>query len=194
MLKEVRQMIIHKIIEGTTVNGPGLRLGVWVQGCKRNCLGCFNEEVCTANGGTQMTIEQIVKLLDKQNYDGITVSGGEPFDQESELALLLKEVKAKGKNTLVFTGYIYDEVYTTESIKYCDYLIDGPFIKDIPPICKYTGSGNQRFLRLENGLIAEDLTIKYRGADDSEIIISADGTILVTGFSKFNEEYAIYGR
>ena len=66
-------MIIHKIIEGTTVNGPGLRLGIWVQGCKRNCLGCFNEEVCIANGGTQMTIEQIVKLLDKQNYDGITV-------------------------------------------------------------------------------------------------------------------------
>lgn len=189
MLREYSKMIIHKIIEGTTINGPGFRLGIWVQGCKRNCPGCFNEEVCTANGGIQMTIEQIVTLLEKQNYDGIAISGGEPFDQEAELSLLLKEAKAKGKSTLVFTGYIYDQIHTTESIKYCDYLIDGPFIKDIPPVCKYTGSGNQRFLRLENGLIAEDLTLQYRGTDDSEIIISGDGTVIVTGFSKFNEGY-----
>ena len=177
-------MKIHRIIEGTYVNGPGYRLGIWVQGCQRNCPGCFNKEACKAEGGIEISISKILDLFDKQNYDGITVSGGEPLYQESELFHLLREVKNIGLNTLVFTGYTYDEICDRKSIKYCDYLIDGPFMEEIPPVCKYTGSGNQRFLKLENGKITEDLTLKYQGVNETEIIIEDDGSVIFTGFPK----------
>ena len=108
----------------------------------------------------------------------------EPFNQKSELKELLKEVKKMGLGTLVFTGFTYEEICNTEAIKYCDYLIDGPFIKEIPPVCKYTGSGNQRFLKLKNGKIAEDLTLQYKGVNETEIIIQEDGSVLITGFSE----------
>ena len=177
-------MKIHRIIEGTYVNGPGFRLGVWVQGCNRNCLGCFNKDACEATGGFYMSVMEILELLKNQIYDGISISGGEPFNQKSELKVLLKEVKKMGLGTLVFTGFTYEEICNTEAIKYCDYLIDGPFIKEIPPVCKYTGSGNQRFLKLKNGKIAEDLTLQYKGVNETEIIIQEDGSVLITGFSE----------
>ena len=56
-------MKIHRIIEGTYVNGPGFRLGVWVQGCIRNCPGCFNKDACEATGGFYMSVMEILELL-----------------------------------------------------------------------------------------------------------------------------------
>ena len=70
-------MRIHSIVEGTKVNGPGYRLGIWVQGCRRNCPGCFNREACSVTGGREYPVQEILKFLHKQPYDGISVSGGE---------------------------------------------------------------------------------------------------------------------
>lgn len=175
-------MKINNIVEGTTVNGPGLRLGIWVQGCKRNCPGCFNADACKTTGGYEMSVDDILKLLDKNKYDGISVSGGEPFYQSEQLEELLKKTKSKGYTTLVFTGYLFDELKNYKALKYCDYLIDGPYIKEIKSRCKFTGSGNQRVLKLKDGLIEEDITDLIENIDQSEIIINPDGTLITTGF------------
>lgn len=175
-------MRIHSIVEGTRVNGPGYRLGIWVQGCRRNCPGCFNREACSVTGGREYPVQEILKFLHEQPYDGISVSGGEPFEQEQELALLLKGAKESGVNTLVFTGYTYEEIAGSSAVQYCDFLIDGPYIREIESTCLYTGSGNQRFLRLNKGMITEDLTDGAGNGAESEIIISPDGVITVTGF------------
>ena len=177
-------MIIHEIIEGTSVNGPGLRLCVWVQGCKRDCPGCFNKEACRMTGGKEISVNQIIDLLIKGDYQGLSVSGGEPFYQSQELGILLKKAKLLGYDTLVFTGYKYEELYPVHknTLKYCDYLIDGPYKKDIPSCCKYAGSGNQRFLHLVDGLISEDLTESTENIEQCEIFIDVEGRIVKTGF------------
>lgn len=177
-------MIINNIIEGTTVNGPGFRLGIWMQGCNRNCPGCFNKEACSPDGGYSISVDEILNYFSKQKYDGISVSGGEPFNQEKELSVLLQKTKELGLNTLVFTGFTYDELLSKKStaLFYCDYLIDGPYLKDCPSHCKYAGSGNQRFLKLKEGLIEEDLTNQTDDITECEFIINQDGSITTTGF------------
>lgn len=175
-------MRIHQILEGTRVNGPGYRLGIWVQGCLRNCPGCFNRNACSTEGGRTCSVQAILQLLEKQTYDGISVSGGEPFYQEKELTVLLKGAKESGVNTLVFTGYTYEEIADSHAVYYCDFLIDGPYIRELKSSCAYTGSGNQRFLRLEKGKIMEDLTAQAGSGLNNEIIISPEGTITITGF------------
>lgn len=68
-------MKIHMVIEGTYVNGPGFRLGVWVQGCIRNCPSCFNKDACEVTGGFYMSVMEILELIKNQKYDGISISG-----------------------------------------------------------------------------------------------------------------------
>ena len=186
--KEMHQnnlkLLVNNIIEGTTVNGPGFRFGIWMQGCNRNCPGCFNKEACTPDGGYFISVDEIINKFSRQKYDGISVSGGEPFYQEEGLTVLLQQIKEAGADTLVFTGFTYDELVrkNCKSLLYCDYLIDGPYIKDCPSHCKYTGSGNQRFLKLNEGIIQEDLTDKTEDITESEFIINQDGSITTTGF------------
>lgn len=177
-------MQIHEILEGTTVNGPGFRLCVWVQGCERMCDGCFNKETWSLNGGKKVPVNEIIKLFDKQHYDGITISGGEPFLQDAELSLLLEAAKKAGLSTFVFSGFRYEELKALkkEALKFCDYLVDGAYKKDIPSLCKYTGSGNQRYLQLDDGEIKDDLTEKTEATSDIEVHIAESGELTITGF------------
>lgn len=178
-------MKINNYIEGSCVNGPGFRFCIWVQGCERGCPGCFNQEACKMQGGKDMTVNEIFQIINKNKYDGISVSGGEPFYQTEELELLLKTAKEQNLNTLVFTGFVYEELTVTCSsvLKYCDYLVDGPYVRELPSRCKYAGSGNQRFLKLKDGLIEADLTSATENSSDCEIIINSNGMITTTGFS-----------
>lgn len=177
-------MKIHSVIEGTRVNGPGFRLGVWVQGCLRRCPGCFNAEACRMDGGRDVSVIELVRLALRHQYDGISVSGGEPFYQSEELAQLLEECRLYGLDTLVYTGYTYEELSaaSNHALRYCDYLIDGEYRREIPSRCRWAGSGNQRFLRLQDGKLIANLTDFHDNAADGEIFISADGTITLTGF------------
>ena len=95
-------------------------------------------------------------------------------------------------NTLVFTGYTFEELKKNFQplLKLCDYLVDGPYIKDRKSLCCFTGSGNQRFLQLENGEIKEDLTDSFEYKADNysnaEVIIEG-GQIKIPGFFDLKE-------
>lgn len=135
-------------------------------------------------GGKEMSVSEIFRIVNRNKYDGISVSGGEPFYQKEELELLLKTAKRQNLNTLVFTGFVYEELARDcgSILKYCDYLIDGPYVRELPSHCKYAGSGNQRFLRLKNGAIDADLTYTTDSSVECEITISPDGMVTTTGF------------
>ena len=79
-----------------TVLGHGTRIGVWVQGCTIGCDGCISRDTWPADGGTAVTVDTIVGWLDglAGALDGLTVSGGEPFQQPDALAALLSAVRA----------------------------------------------------------------------------------------------------
>ena len=136
------------------------------------------------DGGHDVPVGEIVRLALRRQYDGISVSGGEPFYQGEELAQLLEECRRHGMNTLVYTGYTYEELFAARNValRHCDYLIDGEYRREIPSRCRWAGSGNQRFLRLQDGTLAADLTAFQDNSADGEIFIGTDGMITLTGF------------
>ncbi|MCC8066524.1 MAG: anaerobic ribonucleoside-triphosphate reductase activating protein [Clostridiales bacterium] len=148
-------------------NGPGVRISLFVSGCRHHCKGCFNPETWSFDYGepfTARTEEQILELLKPDYIQGLTVLGGEPFEPENQpvVASLLKKVRGQypNKDIWCYTGYLYDvdlipggRVFTevTQELLSCiDVLVDGEFIeaeKDIS--LQFRGSRNQRLLHLK---------------------------------------------
>ena len=154
-------------------NGPGVRVSLFVSGCRHHCKGCFNSETWDFEYGNPFTEETMQELLDKLKPDyiqGFTLLGGEPFEPENQQGLVgvLKKIRetCPQKDIWCYTGYLYDvdlipggRVYTDvtkEMLSYVDVLVDGRFIeeeKDLTLV--FRGSRNQRILDLrqerENG-------------------------------------------
>jgi len=183
-------MRIHQILETSDANGPGIRFVVWVQGCGRKCSDCFNPDTHDLCGGYELEVSKIIEQIPVGKVSGITLSGGEPFEQPEELLALLKEAGRIGLNRLVYTGYTYEELLALESptISEClaetDLLIDGAYEKENPPYMPWTGSGNQRLIELHGGRIKkiyEKNDLEKIGLPEGEIIIAPNGGVLATG-------------
>jgi anaerobic ribonucleoside-triphosphate reductase activating protein len=180
-------MKIHRYLSCTTVNGPGKRFALWVQGCSRNCAGCFNPLTHDKNGGTEMSADDIIKLI-SSDIEGITISGGEPFEQPDELAKLLKLASMKKLHRLVYTGFCYEELLSlkTRGVDDCllltNMLIDGSYDASIAQTHPLSGSGNQRALVLDNGKIIKQIESPESISSHGEIIIDKNGNITATGF------------
>ena len=147
-------------------NGTGVRVSLFVSGCRHHCKGCFNSETWDFNYGNPYTKEveaQILEALKPAYIQGFSLLGGEPFEPENqkELAGLLQKIKESypEKNVWCYTGYLYDvdlipggKVYTeyTDKMLACiDTLVDGELIeaeKDLT--LEFRGSRNQRILHL----------------------------------------------
>lgn len=148
-------------------NGEGVRVSLFVSGCRKNCKNCFNPETWDFKYGNKFdskTEEKIFKLLEKKFISGLTILGGEPFEEENQRDLLpfIKTFKKKfpQKTLWVFTGYVYHQDLTENGKKFCevtkellnyiDVLIDGPFIEEEKDISlKFRGSRNQRIIKLK---------------------------------------------
>ena len=154
------------IKECDIADGPGVRVSLFVSGCRHHCKGCFNKETGDFDYGmpyTKETEDEIIRLLAPSYIQGLTLLGGEPFEPENqkELAGLLKRVRETypDKDIWCYTGYLYDvdlpeggrvhtEV-TEEMLSYIDVLVDGEFIeeeKDVTLV--FRGSRNQRIIEL----------------------------------------------
>ncbi len=149
-------------------NGEGVRVSLFVSGCRIHCPGCFN--ACTwdfkyGKPFTQDTESEIIEALDKDYISGLTVLGGEPFEEENQQVLtpFLKKVRERFPNKTVwcYTGYVYDRDLcpqegkkhsscTAEMLSYIDVLVDGPFIQEQKDVgLAFRGSRNQRILHLK---------------------------------------------
>lgn len=150
-------MQIGKILFPITTLGPGKRLGIWMQGCTRFCRGCSNPELQTFDQTKDVAIKKIFDATSGMQYDGITISGGEPFAQTNELRKLLElYVNAGVTDILIYTGYTIEELLD-KSCADIDYvlshiavLIDGPFVESLVDDTPLRGSSNQRVLVLNN--------------------------------------------
>ena len=144
------------------VDGPGIRFTLFVQGCPHHCPGCHNPETWPFAGGTEVPREQLLGLIRQDPLvRGITFSGGEPFAQAEELALLAAELRQNGYELACYTGYTFEELLqngTPEQQKLLqnlDVLIDGPFLQGEKPLeLAFRGSRNQRILNLPASLAA----------------------------------------
>ena len=181
---------VHKLIEGTKAEGPGFRLAVWVQGCSIHCDGCFEKDTWDPHGGYDVSIQHLINVMRNENLEGITVLGGEPFDQPKVLSEFLKEVRAMDKNSIVFSGYSYDHLMAKDSedvlyaLSFVDLLVDGEYRNDLPESERpMIGSSNQRFIALSD---AGKELIQQMGLyrNKVEVRISKTGTIMINGMWK----------
>lgn len=150
-------------------DGPGVRISLFVSGCRHHCKGCFNPETWDFDYGKPYTAEvehEILELLKPDYIEGFTLLGGEPFEPENqaELVKLLKKIRETypKKDIWCYSGYLLDvdmipggKIFTDvteEMLSYIDVLVDGEFVeaeKDITLV--FRGSCNQRILENRDG-------------------------------------------
>jgi anaerobic ribonucleoside-triphosphate reductase activating protein len=141
-------------------NGEGVRVSLFVSGCRNHCKGCHNPEARDFNFGQPFTAETEIKIIDALRpawIQGISILGGEPCEKENERVLIpfLKRVKQESPNSDIwlFSGYTYEMLQGEEILKYVDVLVDGPFLLEQKDISlAFRGSRNQRIIRLRNGV------------------------------------------
>lgn len=149
-------MRIAGLVQDSIVDGPGLRFVIFTQGCMHNCPGCHNPDTHDLNGGSEMSVTEILTELDKNPLtDGITLSGGEPFLQAEGCAELAREAKTRGLNVWVFSGWTYEQLEDKAKVEPCvrelldltDVLIDGRFEPGGRSLeLVWRGSKNQRVI------------------------------------------------
>ena len=158
-------MNIAKINPCDIANGPGVRVSVFVSGCRRHCPGCHNEQAWDFGYGepyTPKTEEYILKLLEPDYIDGITILGGEPLEPENLeelLALVWKVYEKTGKSVWMYTGYTFETLLDVSDETSCmrfrlatsaEVLVDGEYREDERDISlKYRGSRNQRIIDMQ---------------------------------------------
>ena len=175
-------------VDESAVNGPGTRAVVWLQGCLRECEGCFNPDSWSFEINQLISVEHLVKkILSNPNNTGVTFSGGEPFWQAPALTEVAKKVKAAGLNVMSFTGFTLEKLQSEyapassqELLAQLDILIDGAFVKSlaINDPNSLVSSSNQRV-----HVFNPDLRDKLDWASNQiEIHILKDGSRIITGF------------
>ena len=164
-------MHVGEVMTADVANGEGMRVSVFVSGCRNHCKGCFQPQTWDFNYGREYTpeIEQfIIDELSKSYYDGITILGGDPMEPENQepVLQLLRRIKKElpDKNVWAYTGYVYDrdlvpggkrfvDGVTRELLESIDILIDGRFVEELKNLMlNFRGSGNQRIIKMKETL------------------------------------------
>ena len=171
------------------VNGPGNRFVLWTQGCSKGCSECFNPETWSNATYKELSPTQIFELIKNFEVDGVTISGGDPLEQEDELLellMLLSSMRLR-KGVILFSGFTRAEISSNfireQCLKYIDVLIDGRYEKNLKIDFSLRGSSNQEFYSFSDKISSDELSF------DQEIEISSlEGDIMMTGFPNISRK------
>ena len=144
-------------------NGLGIRTSIFVTGCTHACAGCFNEEYQDFQAGspwTERETEEVIRYLEDDTIAGLTLLGGEPFQNVPELTEVVRAIKKRSsKGIWAYSGYTFEELVENPArldlLGEIDVLVDGRFIeaqKDLT--LRFRGSANQRILDVKKSLAA----------------------------------------
>lgn len=155
------QLRIADLVNDSIVDGPGIRFTIFTQGCPHHCPGCHNPQTHDPLGGRDVDIDDVYRTIAANPLlDGLTLSGGDPFEQAAPLAALCAKVRALGLNIWAYTGYTWEALQARPAddaahalLAQLDVLVDGPFILaqrslEIP----FRGSANQRLIDVPRSL------------------------------------------
>lgn len=141
------------IVNDSIVDGPGLRMTIFTQGCPHHCPGCHNPQSHDFKGGEDRDTDDILKMVSENPLlDGITLSGGEPFAQPEACLELAKGAHKMGLNVWSYSGYTFEQLLERsdacrELLRNIDVLVDGPFKIELRTLeALFRGSSNQRIL------------------------------------------------
>ena len=142
-------------------NGPGIRTTIFVTGCTHKCHNCFNEEYQDFDFGdpwTQRVTDEIIEDLKLDEVKGLTILGGEPFQNEVDLLQVIRDIKKEvQKDIWIFSGYTYEEILKYQDkkklLEECDVLVDGRFVEALKDLnLRFRGSFNQRIIDVKKSL------------------------------------------
>ncbi len=162
------QIRIAGTVNDSIVDGPSMRYTVFTQGCPHHCPGCHNPLTHDFAGGQVVDTQSIIAQMNENPLlDGLTLSGGEPFEQAEACAKLAESAKRTGLNVWIYSGYTWDEILKIgqqnpswlELLRACDVLVDGRFVLEKRSLeLNFCGSSNQRLIdvpkSLEDGRVA----------------------------------------
>ena len=186
------RVAVARFLAATHAEGPGERTAVWVQGCTVRCPGCFNPHLWSFRGGQLTPAEALSASVLAANTTGLTLLGGEPFDQAAALAKVAAAVQAAGRSVMTFTGYTTAQLDRAVStgradvaalLGATDLLVAGPYLADqLDPGRPWVGSTNQEFVLLTDRFpdLLDGLTAT---PDRVEVTVGADGGVAVNGWA-----------
>ena len=163
------QLRLAGIVKESVVDGPGIRMVVFLQGCPHHCAGCHNPNSHDPAGGYESSTQAVLdEIGDNKLISGLTLSGGEPFLQSAALVELVSEAKRRGLSIVTYSGYLFEELLllgkqdenVAELLALTDILVDGPYQQERRDIgLAFRGSSNQRLIdvpaSLQNGIAVE---------------------------------------
>lgn len=143
---------VVRILEGTSVDGPGLRTSLYLAGCAHRCPGCHNSHTWPFDSGQDMTIDRIMETI-RYNGFNVTLSGGDPLYQAAALLPLAKAIKDEGYTLWCYTGFVYEDIDDPDMLAllaYVDVLVDGPYVEALRDTSlRFRGSSNQRLIDMK---------------------------------------------
>ncbi len=149
------ELRIYDARDGITKLGPGVRFGIWVQGCQRRCPGCMTPDSRPLDGGRLTDTHTLAQDVISSGRTGVTISGGEPFLQATALGELISEIRQqRDVGVIVYTGYTYEQLRqgipdnAAKLLDLCDMIIDGEYIDELNDGKNHRGSSNQRAIPL----------------------------------------------
>jgi len=146
---------IFGIADDSIVDGPGIRFSVFTQGCKHRCPGCHNPKALPFKGGREVSVDELMQQIEANPLlTGITLTGGEPFEQPAPLAELARWAQARGLSVWAYSGYVFEDLMAgvpsaeaRELLAAVDVLVDGRFVEAQASYeLTWRGSANQRII------------------------------------------------
>lgn len=154
----INKISVLKILEDTTVDGPGFRTSIYAAGCSHACNGCHNPESWEIHNGVWKSIDEILVHIKENFLAQVTFSGGDPLCQPEAFTELAKRIKSEtGKNIWCYTGFTFEKILRTPKLAailpYLDVLVDGRFLeKKKDANLLFRGSSNQRIINVPQSL------------------------------------------
>jgi anaerobic ribonucleoside-triphosphate reductase activating protein len=146
------------------VDGPGFRTSVYCAGCRHACPGCHNPQSWAFNGGREMTVEDVMRIIEADPYANVTFSGGDPMYQAAGFASLARAIHRRtNKDIWCYTGFTFESLIhedQRELLEELDVLVDGPFVKALrDPDLLFRGSSNQRIIDVQASLYSGEVVL-----------------------------------
>jgi len=158
------------ITKDSIVDGPGLRMVIWTQGCVHHCAGCHNPETHSLTAGMEIDTSSIISEMEQiKLHRGITLSGGEPFLQTEALIGIAQRAKQLGLDVWSYSGFTWEQLNNCKAanyqsnvklLQYIDVLVDGRFMLHMrQPGLRFRGSANQRIIDVQQSLDQNDVVL-----------------------------------
>lgn len=181
-----------RFLSRTRAEGPGERTAIWVQGCAIRCPGCFNPHMWSFRGGEAVPADELAERVIATGTAGLTLLGGEPFDQADALAEVALRVRQAGRSVMTFSGYTWQHLRRAARsghedvaalLQQTDLLVAGPFLANrLDRERPWVGSTNQEFLLLSQRF--PDLLDGLSGIPDRvEVSVDPTGQVAVNGWA-----------